>query len=220
MDYAHAMRDFVQTPEKDRLVDVAFAHAIFDGWTDRVLAQAAEETGTLTALLREWFPHGVVDILAYHSARADAQMNAALRAQTEFSTLKIRERIFTAVMTRLNAHVHEREAIKRATAFYAMPWNAPAGLKALYATMDAMWRAAGDTATDYNFYTKRLTLANVYGLTLHVWLNDESAGQADTQAYLRRRIENVMQFEKAKAKCREQFSSIKDWLPDIGRRAS
>lgn len=211
------MVDFVQTPQKDRVVNAAFTHAIFDGWTDSVLERAATETNTLYALVREWFPSGVADVLAYHSARADGELVDALRANPEFSTLKIRERIFTAVMTRLNAHVHEREAIKRATAFYALPWNAPAGLKALYATMDAMWRAAGDTSTDYNFYTKRLTLANVYGLTLNVWLNDESEHQADTQAFLRRRIENVMQFEKAKAKCREQFASLKDWLPDFRR---
>ncbi len=211
------MADFVQTPQKDRVVNAAFANAIFDGWTDSVLMRAATETDTLYALVREWFPNGVADVLAYHSARADAQMVETLRANPEFATLKIRERIFTAVMTRLNAHVHEREAIKRATAFYALPWNAPAGLKALYATMDAMWRAAGDTSTDYNFYTKRITLANVYGLTLNVWLSDESEHQADTQAFLRRRIENVMQFEKAKAKCREQFASLKDWLPDFRR---
>lgn len=213
------MPDFTHTDAKDRVLNAALAHAPFDGWTDAMLERAGQQTDTPVALLREWFPGGVSDVIAYHSARADAKMVEALRANPEFSTLKIRERIFTAVMTRLNAHVHEREAIRRAAAFYALPWNAPAGLKALYATMDAMWRAAGDTATDYNFYTKRLTLANVYGLTLHVWLNDESDHQQDTQAYLRRRIENVMQFEKAKAKCREQFANLKDWLPDI-RRAS
>ena len=213
------MNSYTPTPEKDRFVDAAFSHAVFDGWLDSTLEKAASDTGTIYALVREWFPAGVADVLAYHSARADAQMVEALKANAEFSTLKIRERIFTAVMTRLNAHVHEREAIRRATAFYAMPWNAAAGLKALYATMDAMWRAAGDTSTDYNFYTKRLTLANVYGLTLKVWLDDESDAQEETQAYLRRRIENVMQFEKAKAKCKEQFASMKDWLPDFPRRA-
>ncbi len=214
------MADFIQTPAKDRIVDAAFSHAIFDGWTDNVLERAALETDTPRALVREWFPSGVAGVLAYHSTRADAQLTETLRADPEFLKLKIRERIFTAVMTRLNAHMQEREAIRRAVAFYALPWNAPSGLKALYATMDAMWRAAGDTSTDYNFYTKRFTLANVYGLTLNVWLSDESADQADTQAFLRRRIENVMQFEKAKAKCREQFASLKDWLPDFGRRAS
>ena len=62
-----------------------------------------------------------------------------------------------------------------------------------------MWRLAGDTATDYNHYTKRALLAGIYGATLAVFVDDESEGKADTATFLDRRIENVMQFEKAKA---------------------
>ena len=39
-----------------------------------------------------------------------------------------------------------------------------------------MWRIAGDTSTDFNHYTKRMTLGAVYGSTLLVWLDDQSEG--------------------------------------------
>ena len=73
---------------------------------------------------------------------------------------------------------------------------------------DLMWRLAGDTSTDFNHYTKRMTLGAVYGSTLLAWLDDDSDGWSDTAAFLDRRIDNVMQFEKWKAQWRgqERFS--------------
>ena len=65
---------------------------------------------------------------------------------------------------------------------------------------DAMWRAAGDTATDYNHYTKRAILGSVYAATLLIFVNDDSEDWAETRAFLARRIEGIMRFEKAKAK--------------------
>jgi ubiquinone biosynthesis protein COQ9 len=62
-----------------------------------------------------------------------------------------------------------------------------------------MWRLAGDTATDYNHYTKRTLLASIYAATIAVFLQDDSEGHADTRAFLGRRIEDIMKFEKTKA---------------------
>ncbi len=81
----------------------------------------------------------------------------------------------------------------------ALPANAPLGLKLLYRTVDAIWYAAGDTSTDFNFYTKRATLAGVYSSTFFYWLNDRSEGSEATWSFLDRRIDNVMRFEKWKA---------------------
>ena len=63
-----------------------------------------------------------------------------------------------------------------------------------------MWRLAGDTAADFNHYTKRATLAALYAATLSVFAGDTSEGKAETLAFLDRRIEGVMRFEKAKAR--------------------
>ena len=67
---------------------------------------------------------------------------------------------------------------------------------------DAMWRAAGDSTTDLNHYSKRITLSAVYASTLLVFVNDDSADHADSRAFLARRVEDVMRFEKTKAKFR------------------
>lgn len=198
---------------RDQILDAALADAVFDGWTDGTLARAAERAGLDAFDAKRAFPGGVVEALNYHSARADQRMLESLSKDYSMETMKIRERIATAVMVRLRQNQPHREAIRRAMAVFTMPWNAADGVKNLWNTVDAMWRAAGDTSTDYNHYTKRLLLSKVYSTTLYVWLSDNSPDLADTEAFLRRRIENVMQIEKFKAKAKENFGKLEEWLP-------
>lgn len=202
-----------------RILDAALPSIVFDGWTQSTLENAATSLGLTAFDVKRAFPGGVADAVNLFSARADEQMLATLTNDYTLSEMKIRERIATAVMVRLRDQLPHREAVRRAIAFYAMPWHASAGLHALYATVDAMWKAAGDTSTDYNFYTKRLLLSGVFTSTVTVWLDDTSADLADTEAFLRRRIENVMQIEKAKASARDHFSKLSDWMPDFKKKA-
>ena len=202
-----------------RILDAALPSIVFDGWTQSTLEHAAQSIGLTAFDVKRAFPGGVVDAVSLFSARADEQMLTTLATDYDLSTMKIRERIATCVLMRLHAQLPHREAVRRAIGFYAMPWHAAAGMQALYATVDAMWKAAGDTSTDYNFYTKRLLLSGVYTSTVSIWLDDTSDNLAETESFLRRRIENVMQIEKAKAKAKEHFSSLSNWMPDFKRKA-
>ena len=194
-----------------RILDAALPAIAFDGWTMGALETAAISVGLTPFDVKRAFPGGVIDAVNLFAARADEQMIAALPA--DFATQKIREKIAIAVMARLRQQLPHREAVRRALAVYAMPWNTAASVQRGWATADAIWRAAGDTSTDYNYYTKRLILTKVYSTTLMVWLNDNSPDLADTEAFLRRRIENVMQFEKWKAKAKDGLGSIEQWMP-------
>jgi ubiquinone biosynthesis protein COQ9 len=194
-----------------RILDAALPSIAFDGWTMGTLESAASSIGLTPFDVKRAFPGGVIDAVNLFIEQADAAMLAAL--PPDFASLKIRERIALAVMTRLRYLQPHREAVRRAVATYAMPWHAVDAMKHTYGTMDAIWRAAGDTSTDYNFYTKRMILAKVYAATLTVWLGDDSPDLVDTEAFLRRRIENVMQFEKFKAKAKTAFGSLDQWIP-------
>lgn len=199
-----------------KILDAALPAVAFDGWTMGTLEMAAKSVGLTAFDVKRAFPGGVVDAVNGFAERATEQMLAALPAN--FTSLKIRERIAVAVMTRLRQQLPHREAVRRALAVYAMPWHAFEGMKQNYALVDAIWRAAGDTSTDYNFYTKRMILSKVYASTLVIWLDDASPDLADTEAFLRRRIENVMQFEKFKAKAKEGLGKFEQWLPGSLRR--
>jgi ubiquinone biosynthesis protein COQ9 len=182
----------------DALLDAVLAHVPFDGWSERALAAAARDLGVDPALALNAFPGGPIDMISAFSARADVAMLEALVA-SDVGALKVRERIALAVRLRLEAVARHREAERRAVAFGALPQNAPRMLALAYRTVDLIWQAAGDQATDFNHYTKRALLLGVYAATLAHWLADESQDQAATWAFLDRRIADVLKIETVKA---------------------
>jgi len=185
------------------------ASAIFDGWNETALEAAIDMAGADRDVAKLAFPGGAMDMIEAWIASIDAAMVDELTKE-KLAELKIRERIRTLVAFRLQAVDGLDEALRRALAVMAMPQNAPRALQLGWNSADLMWRLAGDTSTDYNHYTKRTILAGIYSATLAVFVNDESQDKADTYAFLDRRIDGVMKFEKLKAKVlggeREHFS--------------
>lgn len=173
--------------------------AVFDGWSPAALEAAAFATEVDPAIARIAFPGGAAEMIAAWIASIDAAMEEEF-VDGRLGAMPIRERIRALVQFRLDAIVGLEEAVRRALAIQAMPQNVVAALRQGWASADRMWRLAGDTATDYNHYTKRAILAGIYAAALAVAIEDESEDKADTRAFLDRRIEGVMQFEKAKAK--------------------
>lgn len=186
---------------RDRLADEFMAEAAFDGWTRAALAASGRALDLPAGEADRLFPGGPIQALTYVSERAD-QRTVEDMEKEGIAALKIRDRIKSAVRLRLERHAGTREAARRALSTLSMPLNAGLALKLLYRTVDAMWYAAGDTSTDFNFYTKRATLAGVYSSTLLYWLNDRSPGAEATWAFLDRRIDDVMKFEKLKGQVR------------------
>lgn len=173
--------------------------AVFDGWTAAAVDMAAEQFGADQDVARLAFPGGAIDMIEAWIAHTDAAMAEALPAAT-LAAMKVRERIRSLVQFRLDHIAGQEEALRRATAILAMPQNAARALRLGWHSADLMWRLAGDTATDYNHYTKRTLLAAIYTATLAVFAGDESEDKAETRAFLDRRIEGVMRFERVKAK--------------------
>ncbi len=179
------------------LLAATLPHVAFDGWTMTAMRAGGDDLGFDLAEIRRLFPGGADEMVDLFVAEADRRMVEALEAR-DLPAMRIRERIATAVRVRLELHAPHREAVRRALSLQVMPQNGPGTIRGLYRTVDLMWRAAGDDATDINFYTKRMLLAGVYSSTLLYWINDKSEGFADTWAFLDRRINNVMSIQKAR----------------------
>jgi len=176
-------------------------NAVFDGWTAKAVDSAAAQLGIDPVQARLAMPKGQAAMIDLYIKEVDRALEA-WATPDRLASMKIREKIRGLVWHRLEIMTPAREAVRRALAILAMPQNAPLGLRIGWRTADVMWRIAGDTSTDFNHYTKRATLGAVYGSTLLVWLDDQSDGFADTAAFLDRRIDNVMDFEKWKAQWR------------------
>ncbi len=199
------------------IVQAALPLAGKDGWSETTLARAAENAGQDATVIRRLFPGGVSDALAHFTLMADTFMAHAYKDRVETyakegKQLKIREKITLLIFLRLETYAPHKEAVRYAVAYYSLPHAMHHGVKTLHRTTDLMWKLAGDKATDFNWYTKRLTLAGVYSSTLLHWLDDTSDNHTATWEFLDRRIGNVMQFEKFKAKARDCVNPM-SWFP-------
>ena len=184
-----------------RLALTVGENAVFDGWTVKAVETSAAQLGIDQAVARLAFPKDQAGMIECYIAGVDQAMAEHFTPDV-IAALKIRERIRELVWFRLQAMGPAREAVRSALAILAMPQNALKGLAIGWRSADIMWRLAGDSSTDFNHYTKRLTLSAVYASTLLAWLDDESEGWMETSAFLDRRIGDVMRFEKWKAEWR------------------
>jgi ubiquinone biosynthesis protein COQ9 len=184
-----------------RLALAVGENAVFDGWTMKAVDSAAGQLGIDPVKARLAMPKSQPAMVDLYIQEVDRALDAWFTPE-RLQGLKIREKIRAIVWRRLEIMAPAREAVRRALAILAMPQNVPLALRIGWRTADVMWRIAGDTSTDFNHYTKRMTLGAVYGSTLLVWLDDQSEGLSETAAFLDRRIDDVMTFEKWKAQWR------------------
>lgn len=173
-------------------------NAVFDGWTHKAVDSAAAQLDIDSARARLAFPKLAPQMIEAWIEGVDASM-AANFTPRKIAAMKVRDRIRALIWYRLEVMGPAREAVRTALSILAMPQNMPLALRIGWRSADLMWRIAGDTATDYNHYTKRMILSGVYGSTLLAWLDDESEGWMETGAFLDRRLADVMRFEKWKA---------------------
>ena len=186
---------------KDRLLDAALSHVPFDGWSEATFRAAAAEAESDLPLARSICPRGAVDLAVAYHRRTDAQMLVRL-AEEDLSNMRFRDKVARAVRLRLEV-VEDKEAVRRGTTLFALPMHAVDGAKLIWGTTDKIWDALGDTSDDINWYTKRATLSGVYSATVLYWLGDDSIDHQATWAFLDRRIDNVMEIEKVKARMRD-----------------
>jgi ubiquinone biosynthesis protein COQ9 len=188
-------------PMLDQLLDAVLPHVAFDGWSPTAFNAAVDDAQIDAADAKTLCPRGAIDLAIAFHLRGDAAMVAALK-DADLSQMRFRDKVAHAVQLRIRA-VDDKEAVRRGTAMFALPHMAPEGAKLVWGTADAIWTALGDTSRDVNWYTKRLTLSGVYSSVVLFWLGDDSLDMQATDAFIDRRIENVMQFEKLKAQAKD-----------------
>lgn len=193
---------------KKEILTKALKLVPFDGWTEETLAIAAEKVKKDSKYARIYFPAGIDGLIAFYLEEIDLEMQTKLESQS-IKDMRVRDKIKFAVKTRLEILGKNKIAARKAVAYLSMPQHSLTALSTLYKTVDKIWYWAGDDSTDFNFYTKRTLLAAVYSSTLLYWLNDESEGNQETYEFLDRRVENVMQINKAKASLGGMFDTMR-----------
>jgi ubiquinone biosynthesis protein COQ9 len=185
----------------DALLDAALPHVAFDGWSPDTFAAATRDVGMTAEEARALAPRGALDLAVAYHRRGDREMVAKLN-EADLSEMRFRDKVATALRFRMEA-LGDREAVRRATTLFSLPTHAAEGGKLVWETAEHVWTALGDESRDGNWYSKRAILSGVWAATVLYWLGDDSPGHADTHAFIDRRIEDVMRFEKLKSQLRE-----------------
>ncbi|CUJ06638.1 COQ9 family protein [Cognatishimia activa] len=182
---------------KTKLMNAAVNHVAFDGWSQESFEAAIRDTDVNPVVAKAICPRGAVDLAVAYHKDGDARMVAALK-DADLTEMRFRDRVAFAVKLRLQL-CEDKEVVRRGTTLFALPQYAGTGSGLIWGTVDAIWTALGDSSEDINWYSKRATLSAVYAATVLYWLGDDSEDHKATWSFLDRRIDNVMQFEKAKA---------------------
>lgn len=181
---------------RDALLEAVLPHVRDKGWSWENVAEAARICGYQDDMANSMFPGGLADVVAHYADYVDRQMLANLE-EVSSSSLRVRDRIRLAVLTRLAIVENQKEEVRKSLAFWSVPTRVLYGQRVLYRTSDRIWNWAGDTSTDYNRYTKRGLLSSVLMGTFMVWITDESKEAIVTQAFLGRRLENIVKIGQA-----------------------
>lgn len=212
--------DSIET--KTKILNKFLELAAFDGWNDQVLAQALEESGVDPKFQDLVFEGGCFELSQFYIEVQNQKTSELVKAISDFSGFKIRDKIRTILYLRFESEIQNKLALQRMTNFYFNPKNLLStqygprpsihSLANAYKIADFMWYEILDKSTDFNFYTKRLTLAKIILRTLSVFLKDESENIEKTKAFIDQEIDKVMAFEKRKSQIKNRALKAKDKL--------
>jgi ubiquinone biosynthesis protein COQ9 len=210
------MTDTPSARFRARILEAFPAHAAREGWTEGAFKAAAAQAGLSEGEAALACPKGSFDLFDAFADRADQAMLDAL-ADLDLQSMRIRDKVRAAVQLRLQAQAPYKQAARVMTRALSRPSRAPEAARLLWRTADRVWRALGDTSTDENFYSKRAILSGVLASTYARWFSDDSEDSAATWAFLDDRIENVMQFEKFKARLKPVSEGVQNAVGVVAR---
>lgn len=200
---------------QDKILLATLPNVVFDGWTEAALIAGVEEAGFEPSMAVRAFPYGVDQVLAHFAGYINRQMSAELE-NIDLSKLGLVDRLVEAMAIRLRLEAPYKEAVRKAMSHYAMPSHAPEGVKLIWQAVDEMWWSVGDQSVDFNYYTKRASLAAVYGATMAYWFEDSSEDHQETLGFYRVRLLNVVSAMKWRQKTMGKFfGSVKNILNKV-----
>lgn len=196
---------------RDRIIETCLLDVAANGWHWSIVQTAAQKCGIADGTARSVFPNGTADAVAHFSNYTDRKMVKALES-VPYCALRTRDRIRAAVLIRFEVLEPHKDIVKQSMAFWALPTHVIQGQRILWRTADLIWTWAGDSATDYTRQTKRASLSSILLGSVMVWINDESERNMITEAFLDRRLENVMEIGRT-------IGTIKKVVPNLFRQA-
>lgn len=200
---------------KERILKAALEYVPIYGWDKQALEAGASAEG-LPPVAAGMFPRGGADLVFYFYTQSNKQLGDILKQKIEEAKAEGLEKpritpfIREALETRLRMILPYIDHWPQAMGIQTLPQNAPESWSNLLAVADEIWFHAGDRSTDFNWYTKRLSLAGVYKASEIFMLQDKSHDLQDTWAFMDRRLEDVKALGSCRQDCQLSTGSLKE----------
>ena len=194
---------------REQIMLSCLRHVPFDGWSVEALNAGAADAGYDDAMALRAFSGDMGSVIKLWGAWSDQQMLDALDEIPKWDEMSVPDRVSAAVKSRIMVNAEHQEAFRRAASWLAMPIHIPLAMQGTLRTVNAMWYAAGDTATDWNYYSKRGILSTIYTATVLYWLSDTPDEEGDypqTWEFLARRLKDLGTITKAVKKVKNRMA--------------
>ena len=192
---------------KDKIVELSLPDINFDGWSKEVILTSLKKSKLKKIDFNLFFPNGIVDVIIHFIEMSDRKMIEKFLSQKS-SPKRTPDKIKSLIMSRFDYLLPYKEAVRHSVAILALPKNAHLAANSLYKTVDEIWRAAGDKATDFSFYTKRGTLAGVYSSILIFWIGNNDKTIDSIENFLDRQLKQIAMFGKFSKPFKNRFNSL------------
>jgi len=207
--------------ENKRKILAAFLEICpLDGFSDETLQKAFKKCEIDTKYQNLIFENGCFDIILFYIDEKNNKLGQIIEETANFKNFKIREKIKFALVNLFENEAENKLALMRLRNFYFDPKNFTSmqyGPRPLFYVFkhvakisDFIWTAIGDSSTDFNYYTKRLTLSKIILQVFAVFIKDDSVNLQKTKEKIDVEIEKVMKFEKFKMKIKNISADLKE----------
>ena len=177
---------------REEIMLASLSHVTVKGWSKRALHAGTLSAGYDPITLQRAFPNGIADLISTFWTWVDHKMLEAL-SHHDLSLLGMTERIALALRVRFEVLDPYKQAVRSLMGYGMFPHRVMRAARYLYTTVDHIWYAVGDRATDFSFYSKRTTLMSILMSVTLYWLEDSSEGMKDTSLFINRALRSFIQ---------------------------
>jgi len=182
---------------KLELLNTFLKNAAVKGWNQAALQSATHDLAIPPLEARRLFPDGLSELADYYIDEINNSLSSRYAQEAE-NGWKLSQKVAFALKLRFAIMAEHKKAISKLQSFLILPQNISHATRMLFRTADHIWYLVGDRSTDFNFYTKRISLAAIYGSAILFWLNDHSENHIETAAFIDRQLQRHVSFHNFK----------------------
>ena len=180
---------------RNEILSNAKDYIIKYGWNEEMFNKVAKNSKYDTAVVLSLFPEGYISLIQVYLDEINTKMTDESK-KLNLIRFKVHERIRELCILRFKIMIKEKKIVCKTFLHLLLPNNYSFSLKNLYKTVDQIWYLAGDSSTDFNFYSKRAILASIYLTTILHFINNENL--EETIILLNKQLKKVSKIPKIK----------------------